>query len=146
MVQILRSSKALRACHVLTIFTSATWCKFCGAQLQKMLRARGVFYSFDFEIALAPQLQILATSWAADPPQLPFLGTDFASLRSLKTMEKHGISHNSYPPKSLLSRSCAVKHLCSQTSMLQDLPATFSIVGNQIPKLPSTTGHPIPRC
>ena len=41
---------------------------------------------------------------AADPSQLPFFGPSFASLRSDKTMEKHSISRNSYPPK----------HLCCQ--------------------------------
>ena len=71
-----------------------------------------------------------SVSWAADPPQLPFFGPTFASLWSDKTMEKHSISRNSYPPKSLRSHICAVKHLCCPTSMLQDLPATFSIVGS----------------
>ena len=57
-------------------------------------------------------------------------GADFASLRGHRTMEKHGVSCKPYPPKSLTLRICAVKRLCNQTSMLQDLPATFSIVGS----------------
>ena len=85
-VQILRSStpKVLRTCQFLTILTS------------KSLSRAGV-------------VQILLTSWAADPSQLPFLGPAFASLRSHETMEKHSISRNSYPPKSLMSHICAVK-------------------------------------
>ena len=50
-------------------------------------------------------VQNLATSWAADPPQLPFFGPTFANRRSHETMEKHSISRNSYPPKSLMSKT-----------------------------------------
>ena len=44
-------------------------------------------------------VQILATSWAAERPQLPFFGADFASQRSHEPMEKRNISRNSYLPK-----------------------------------------------
>ena len=81
-------------------------------------------------LSRAGVVQILPTSWAADPSQLPFFGPTFANLRSDKTMEKHSISRNSYPPKSLMSHICAVKHLYCPTSILRDLPATFSIVGS----------------
>ena len=52
-------------------------------------------------LSRAGVVQILSTSWAADPSQLPFFGPTFANLRSDKTMEKHSISRNSYPPKRL---------------------------------------------
>ena len=55
-------------------------------------------------LSRAGAVHILSTSSAADPSQLPFFGPSFASLRSDKTMEKHSISRNSYPPK----------HLCCQ--------------------------------
>ena len=60
----------------------------------------------------------------------PFLGADFPSQRSHKTMEKHSISRNSYPPKP------HVTHLCCITSALSHLlvdissAATLSIVGS----------------
>ena len=66
----------LRTCQFLTILTS------------KSLSRAGV-------------VQILSTSSATDPSQLPFFGPTFASFRSDKTMEKHSISRNSYPPKHL---------------------------------------------
>ena len=78
----------------------AAWCKFYRHLRQPILRTTSLF------------------------------GADFASLRSHEIMEKHSISCNSYPPKSLMSRICAVKRLCCLTSMLQDLAATFSIVGS----------------
>ena len=107
------------------------WCKFCRAQLPKVLPAcQFLTILTSKSLSRAGVVQILSTSWAADPPQLPFFGPTFASLWSDKTMEKHSISRNSYPPKSLRSHICAVKHLCCPTSMLQDLPATFSIVGS----------------
>ena len=61
-------------------------------------------------------------------PHASLFGTDFASFRSHKTMEKPRRSRNSYPPKSRISRICAVKQPCCQIWMLQDLAATFSIV------------------
>ena len=107
------------------------WCKFCEAQLPKVFRACQFLTILTSEsLSRAGVVQILSASWAADPPQLPFFGPTFASLRSDETMEKHSLSRNSYPPKSLMSHICAVKHLCCPTSMLQDLPATFSIVGS----------------
>ena len=95
------------------------WCQFCRAQLPKVLRTHDVLTILTSKsFSRSGVAQILSTSWAADPPQLPLFGPTFPSPRSQETMEKHSISRNSYPPK----------HLCCQTSMLQDLPATFSIV------------------
>ena len=107
------------------------WCKFWRAQLPKVLRACEFLTILTSEsLSRAGVVQISSTSWAADPPQLPFFGPTFASLRSHETTEKHSISRNSYPPKSLMSHICAEKHLCCPTSNLRDLPATFSIVGS----------------
>ena len=105
-----------------------------GANFEKTSKSapnmqRGAFFSQKL-LSRAGVVQILLTSWAVDPSQLPLFGPAFANPRSHETMEKHSISHNSYPPKSLMSRICAVKPLCCQTSMLQDLAATFSIVGS----------------
>ena len=59
-----------------------------------------VFNDFDFQIAVACRrganfVDILGSRSFATP------GPTFASLRSDKTMEKHSISRNSYPPKHL---------------------------------------------
>ena len=128
--------KVLRTCSVVPFFRrnrsgAKAWCKFNEVQLQKVLRHRQFFTILTSKsLSRAGVVQILSPSWAADPPQLLFFGADFASLRSHETLEKHRISRNSYPPKSLASRTCAVKRLCCQTSILQDRAATFSIVGS----------------
>ena len=82
-------------------------------------------------------VQILLTSWAADPPHhlvfgatVTFRGCEATKL--WKNMEKHSISCNSYPPNSLMFRIRAAKHLCCQTSMLRHLPATLSVLVGSI--------------
>ena len=67
-------------------------------------------------------VRIFATSWAAGPPQLPFLGADFLSQRSHKTLEKHNISRNCYPPK-----PAHLTHLSCVTSQLYRICATTSL-------------------
>ena len=80
-------------------------CKFCRCQLPKVAPAcQFLTILTSKSLSRAGVVQILSTSWTADPSQLPFFGPTFASLRSDKTMEKHSISRNSYPPK----------HLCCQ--------------------------------
>ena len=120
-----KCSKTHGALTILT-FKSLSRHSMVQSSTSKSAPTPAIFYDFDFEIAFARVVQILSASWAADPPQLPFFGADFASPRSHETMEKHNISRNSYPPKSLMSRISAVKHLCCQTSTLQDLAATFN--------------------
>ena len=71
------------------------WCKFCRHLGQPSLRTTALF------------------------------GANFASLRYHETMEKYSISRNSYPPKSLLFRICAVKHLGYPSSMLLDSSDQF---------------------
>ena len=56
-----------------------TWCQFCRHLGQPILRTTSLF------------------------------GPTFANLRSHETMEKHSISRNSYPPKSLMSHICAAR-------------------------------------
>ena len=59
----------------------------------------------------------------------PFLGADFLSQRSQKTMEKHSISRTSYLPNPHVSHLCCItsarSHLLDRSSA-----ATFSIVGS----------------
>ena len=75
------------------------WCKFCEAQLPKVFRACQFLTILTSKSLLrAGVVQILSTSYAADPPQLPLFGPTFASFPSNKTMEKHSVSRNSHPP------------------------------------------------
>ena len=100
----------LQRCQFLTILTS------------KSLSRAGV-------VLILPHIQqpILRTG--------PFLGADFPSQRSHKTMEKHSVSRTSYPPNPHVSHLCCItsawSHLLDRSSA-----ATFSIVGSLIPKLP----------
>ena len=87
------ASKSLSRAGVVQILRSSTSKSAPNMQ-------RGAFFSYK-SLSRAGVVQILSTSWAADPSQLPFFGPTFASLRSDKTMEKHSISRNSYPPKHL---------------------------------------------
>ena len=116
------TSESLSRAGVVQIFSSST---------SKSAPSLRVFNDFDFRIALARRrdsnfVGILGSRSSATPVFRTYL----ASFRSDKSMEKHSLSRNSYPPKSLVSRICAVKHLCCPTSMLRDLPASFSRVGS----------------
>ena len=77
-------------------------------------------------------VQILATSWAADPPQLPFLGADFPRPRSHKTVEKYSILHNSYPPKPphLTHHLSCITSARSHLLVDRSLASTLNIVGS----------------
>ena len=56
------------------------WCKFCRCQLPKVLRACQFLTILTSEsLSRAGVVQILSTSWAADPPQLPLFGPTFRS-------------------------------------------------------------------
>ena len=81
---------------------------------------------------LAPTTRnaVLLTSSAADPPRTPFLGADFASLRSHKTREKRSILRNSYPPESHLSHLCCITSARSHLLVDRSSAATLSIVGS----------------
>ena len=57
------------------------WCKFCRYQLPKVLRAcQFLTILTSKSLSRAGVVQILSTSWAADPPQLPFFGPTFAII------------------------------------------------------------------
>ena len=138
-VQILRSSTSKSAPGVRCFndfdfqIALARWrgANFCEAELPKVLPACGVLTILASKsLSRAGVVQILSASWAADPSHHFASRTYLCEPSKPQTMEKHSVSRNSYPPKSLMSRIRAVKHLCCQTSMLQDLPATFSIVGS----------------
>ena len=66
----------------------------------------------------------------------PFLGADFPSQRSHKTMEKHSIWRTSYPPNSHVSHLCCITSARSHPLAHRSSAATLSIVGSWIPKLP----------
>ena len=75
----------------------------------KSRRNRPVFNHFDFGTTFSLQR---GASWAAVPPQLPFLGVDFLSLRNHTTVKKHGkhsVSCNFYLPN---LRPISVTSLC----------------------------------
>ena len=123
--------KVLRTCSMVPFFSRKPFSRHSVVQILRSSTSKSapmpsVFNDFGLRIAVAPQRganfggMILRTT--------SLLGLAFASLRSHKTMEKHSVSRNPYPLKSLMSRICAVKYLCCQTSMLHDLAATFSIV------------------
>ena len=77
-------------------------------------------------LSRAGVVQILATSWAADPPQLPFLGADFLSQRSDKTMEN--TAFRAIPTGQILTSDIsAVSHLCDCISWLTDLQQQLSV-------------------
>ena len=110
-------------CHrvVQTLRASETlaWCKFCGVQLPKTLRTCSVVICFAF----APQHD--AKLWRHLGqlvfPTRPFLGADFASRRSHKTIWKN-TAFRALPTRktpsshtSQLYHTCAITSLCSQT-------------------------------
>ena len=149
----------LRTCSVVPFFRinrsrAQAWCKFCRCQLPKVLRHRQfltiltskplsragvvqilsrstsksalglrVFNDFDFQIALARRrganfVEILGTRSSAPPrfSDLPLRTFEATKLR------KNTAIFRAIPTRQNIS---AVK-----TSMLQELPATFSIVGS----------------
>ena len=60
----------------------------------------------------------------------PFLGADFPSQRSHKTMEKHRISRTSYPPNPHVSHLCCITSARSHLLVDRSSAATLSIVGS----------------
>ena len=102
---------------------ATAWCKLYGAQLQKVLRGCVFLMILTSRTALAPERgqPILRNS--------RFWELTLRASAATKRW-KNCISRNSFPPNSFMSRICAVKHLCCRISILQDLAAAFSIVGN----------------
>ena len=71
---------------------------FGDLNFKTVLRSCQLFRDFDFQIAFTARCKFWRHLGQAILRTRPFLGADFAS-GSHKTMEKHGISRNSYPPK-----------------------------------------------
>ena len=109
--------KVLRTCSVVLFFAEIVLARRRGVILRTSTSKsvpdmqRGAFFSQKL-LSRAGVVQILWTSSAAAPWQLPFFGRACASLL-WKTHHR-----NSYLPKSFMSHLCAVKHLCCATSML----------------------------
>ena len=117
-------------CHTNRCHAQA-WCKFWRLQFPKLLRARQFLTILTSKsLSRAGVVQILATSWAADPPQLPFLGADFPRQRSHKTTEKHSVWHNSYPPNPHVWHLCCITSARSHLLVDTSSAATLSIVGS----------------
>ena len=86
------------------------------------------FNDFNLQIALAPR-----RGPHLEQPILrarPFLGADFPSQRSHKTMEKHSVSRTSYPPNPHVSHLCCITSARSHLLIDRSSAATFSIVGS----------------
>ena len=97
--------KVLRGCQYLTLLTSKSLWRAGVVQILSHLGS-----------------QILRTR--------PFLGPDFSSRRSHKTMEKHSISRSSYPPNPHVSHLCYITSARSHLLIDRSSAATFSIVGS----------------
>ena len=127
----------LRRCQFLTILTSKSFSRagvvqILAASTSKSAPAPSVFNDFDFQIALtrASVVQILPHLGQQILRARPFLGADFPSQRSYKTMEKHSISRASYPPNPHVSHLCCITSARSHLLVDRFSAATFSIVGS----------------
>ena len=60
----------------------------------------------------------------------PFLGVDFPSQRSRKTLEKHSTSRKSYPPNPHVTHLCCITSARSHLLVDRSSAATLSIVGS----------------
>ena len=103
------------------IALAPAWCKFCGAQLQKVARHCQSFAILTSEpLSCHSVVQTLATSSAADPPRPPV----FRSWLS-EPAEPQNIKKNTRP--NLISHISAVSHLRDHISLLTDLGRQFSV-------------------
>ena len=128
--------KVLRNPQALTILASELISRAGVVQIVRSSTSKSAptppaFNDFGFQIALARRrganfIDILGSRSSATPVFRTWLCEPSKPRNYGKT--QHFAQF--YPPKSLTSHICAVKHLCCRTSMLQDLPATFSIVGS----------------
>ena len=107
------------------------WCKFCRLQLPKVLRGCQFFTILTSKsLSRAGGVQILSHLGQQILRTRPFLGPDFASRRSHKTMKKHSISRTSYPPNPHVSHLCCITSARSHLLIDRSSAATFSIVGS----------------
>ena len=128
--------KVLRTHGALTILASKPLSRHSMVQILRSSTSKSAPTPPIFQILTSKPLsrhsvvQILSTSWAADPPHHLAFRSWLCELSKPRNYAKTWpFAQNSYPPRSLMSRICAVKHFCCQTSMLRDLAATFRIVG-----------------
>ena len=106
---------------------ATAWCKICGAELPKVLRAcQFLTILTSKSLWRHSVVRLLSTSLAADPAQFPFFGTDCASQRSEATKLWKNTAFRAIPTrqKTLMSHISTVKHLCYETSVVKNLPAT----------------------
>ena len=126
----------IRSCQFLMILTSKSrWCagvvQIFGTSTSKSAPAPSVFNDFDFKpLPRAGVVQILAHLGPQILRTRPFLGPDFSSRRSHKTMEKHSVSRTSYPPNPHVSHLCCITSARSHLLIDRSSAATFSIVGS----------------
>ena len=107
------------------------WCKFWRLQLPKVLRpCQFLTMLTSKSLSRAGVVQILPHLEQPILRTRPFLGPDFPSRRSHKTMEKHSMSRTSYPPNPHVSHLCCITSARSHLLVDRSSAATFSIVGS----------------
>ena len=107
------------------------WCKFWRLQLPKVLRGRQFLTILTSKSCWrAGVVQILSPLGPQILRTRPFLGPDFSSRRSHKTMVKHSISRTSYPPNPDVTNLCCITSARSHLLIDRSSAATFSIVGS----------------
>ena len=128
--------------HFLTILVSKfsrtqAWGKFCRVQLPKVLRPYHFFSRLQFLTILtskslprAGAVPILSHLGQQSLRARPFLGADFPTQRSHKTMEKHSISRKAYPPNPHVTHLCCITSARSHLLADRSSAATLSIVGS----------------
>ena len=113
------------------VLARQAWCKFWRLQLPKVLSHRQFLTILTSKWCLrAGVVQILPHLGPQILRTRPFLGPDFSSPRSHKTMEKHSISRTSYPPNPHVSHLCCITSARSHLLIDRSSAATFSIVGS----------------
>ena len=107
------------------------WCKFWRLQLPKVLRTCQFLTILTSKSCWrAGVVQILSHLGPQILRTRSFLGPDFSSRRSHKTMEKHSISRTSYPPNPDVTHLCCITSARSHPLVDRFSATTFSIVGS----------------
>ena len=137
----LQLPKVLRTCQFLTILTSESLSRAGVVQIlptstSKIAPRVSLTILTSRTFSRAGVVQILSHLKPQILRTRPFLGPDFSSRRSHKTMVKHSISRISYPPNPHVAHLCCITSARSHLLIDRSSAATFSIVGSWIPKLP----------
>ena len=122
----LQLPKVLQSCHFLTILTSKSCWRAGVVQILRTSTSKSTSKS----LSRAGVVQILSHLGPQILRARPFLGPDFSSRRSHKTMEKHSISRTSYPPNPHVSHLCYITSARSHLLIARSSAATFSILGS----------------